>query len=130
MAASRKISDAEWDVMEILWETGACTAADVIALLAPTHDWSHRTVRTLLARLVEKSALEYDVDGPRYIYRPAVRREQCVRQESRLFAEKIFRGDVGTLLAHFVTDAALSADEIDNLRQLLDQKKTHKRKNR
>ena len=72
MARMTAISDSEWDVMEPIWEAGACTAADVIKRLKATHDWNHSTIRTLLARLVEKGALEYEVDGPRYIYRAAV----------------------------------------------------------
>src|SRR5260221_12740906 len=102
-----QISDAEWDVMEPIWQAGTCTAADVIGSLRSTHDWNHSTIRTLLARLVEKGALAYDVDGARYIYRAAVTRERCVRQEGRSFLDKVFGGDVGALLAHFVADAAL-----------------------
>ena len=83
------------------------------------------TIRTLLARLVEKGALEYEVDGPRYIYRAAVSRGQCVRQKGRTFLEKTFGGDVGALLAHFVTEASLDQDlAIDQLHQLLDEKKS------
>jgi len=53
-----QISDAEWDVMVVLWQSEPQTAADVIEALAKTHDWNHRTIRTLLARLVEKTALK------------------------------------------------------------------------
>jgi BlaI family penicillinase repressor len=123
MAKATPISDSEWDVMEPIWEAGACTAADVIGRLRATHDWNHSTIRTLLARLVEKGALEYEVHGPRYIYRPAVSRRQCVRQKGRTFLEKAFGGDVGALLAHFVTEAPLDQDQIDQLHRLLAQKK-------
>lgn len=126
-----QISDAEWDVMEPIWEAGVCAAADVIKRLRTTHDWNHSTIRTLLARLVEKGALDYEVDGARYLYRPAVTRQQCVRQKSRSFLEKAFGGDVGALLAHFVSEASLDPDQIEQLHQLLAQKKnppTEKRK--
>jgi BlaI family penicillinase repressor len=81
-----------------------------------------------LARLVEKGALAYDVDGSRYIYRAAVTRQRCVRQEGRSFLEKAFGGDVGALLAHFVEDASLDRDQIEQLRQLLAQKQNPKEK--
>lgn len=123
MADVVQISDAEWDVMESVWEAGACTAADVIRKLRDTHDWNHSTIRTLLARLVEKGALDYEVDGSRYIYRAALSREQCVRQEGRSFTEKVFGGDVGALLMHFVRDAALEPEQIEELRKLLDDKR-------
>jgi BlaI family penicillinase repressor len=123
-----QISDSEWDVMEPIWQAGACTAADVIRHLRPTHDWNHSTIRTLLARLVEKGALAYEVDGFRYIYRAAVTRQRCVRQEGRSFLEKAFGGDVAALVAHFVQEASFDRDEIEQLRQLLAEKKNVKEK--
>ena len=130
MARARavQISDAEWDVMEPIWAAGACTAADVIKQLRATHDWNHSTIRTLLARLVEKGALAYDVAGSRYIYKAAVSRQRCVRQEGRSFLEKAFGGDVAALVAHFVAEAPLEADQIERLRQLLAQKKNRQEK--
>ena len=128
MARGLQISDAEWDVMEPIWAAGACTAADVIKQLRATHDWNPSTIRTLLARLVEKGALAYDVDGARYIYRAAVSRQQCVRQKGRSFLEKAFGGDVAALLAHFVEESSLDRDQIKQLRQLLAQKKNFREK--
>jgi BlaI family transcriptional regulator, penicillinase repressor len=128
MARALQISDSEWDVMEAIWAAGACTAADVIRELRATHDWNHSTIRTLLARLVEKGALAYDVAGSRYIYRAAVSRQRCVRQEGRSFLEKAFGGDVAALLAHFVAEASLETGQIEQLRRLLAQKKNPKEK--
>lgn len=128
MAKGMQITDAEWDVMEPVWAAGACTAAEVIRHLKGTRAWNHSTIRTLLARLVEKGALAYDVDGARYIYRSAVSREHCVRHEGRSFLEKAFGGDVAALLAHFVEDAALDQDQIERLRELLARKKDPRRK--
>jgi len=77
---------------------------------------------------VEKGALAYDVDGSRYIYRAAVSRQRCVRQEGRSFLEKAFGGDVAALLAHFVAEASLDRDQIEQLRQLLAQKRNPREK--
>ena len=128
MTRGLQISDSEWDVMEPIWAVGACTAAEVIRQLRATHDWNQSTIRTLLARLVEKGALAYDVDGSRYIYRAAVSRERCVRQESRSFLEKAFGGDVAALVAHFVEEASLDQDQIEQLRALLAKKKNTREK--
>jgi BlaI family penicillinase repressor len=123
MARGLQISDAEWAVMEPIWAAGACTAADVIKTLRATHDWNHSTIRTLLARLVVKGALAYDVDGSRYIYRAIVTRQRCVRQEGRSFLEKAFGGDVAALVTHFVEESPLDRDQIEQLRRLLARKK-------
>ncbi len=128
MSRELRISGSEWEVMEPIWEAGACTAAEVIAQLKSTHAWNHSTIRTLLARLVEKKALAYEVDGSRYIYRATVSRHSCVRQEGRSFLEKAFGGDVGALIAHFVADAPLEAEQVEQLHQLLATKRKRKEK--
>ena len=128
MAQEVRISDAEWDVMEAVWTRGQATAADVIDDLAEKRGWNHRTIRTLLARLVEKGALHYEVEGHRYLYRPAVTRQRCVRRESRSFLEKVFAGDVGSLLVHFVKEAEMTPQEVQQLKRLLDEKKGNQRR--
>src|SRR5882672_7813789 len=77
-----RISDAEWDVMRVLWTKGAATAREVVDLLAH-RDWSPRTVKTLLSRLKAKGALTYEAQGKAYVYRPAFRMQDSVRQESQ-----------------------------------------------
>jgi BlaI family transcriptional regulator, penicillinase repressor len=128
MTGDVQITDAEWDVMTPIWASGPSTAADVIKALRDTHDWNQSTIRTLLARLVEKGALEYEVDGSKYIYRAAISRNRCVRVEGRSFLAKAFGGDVAALLAHFVSDASLSQDQIEQLHQLLEKKKSTREK--
>lgn len=120
MALERWISDAEWDVMQVVWRGGAVKAAHVIAAVATAKGWNHRTVRTLLARLVNKGFLKYEAEGRSYVYRPAISRRQCVRRESRSFLEKVFGGDVGSLLVHFVRDSRISEENLARLRKILD----------
>jgi BlaI family penicillinase repressor len=117
-----QISDAEWVVMEVMWRSGSATAADVIAGLADVKTWNHRTVRSLLARLVDKGVLDAKAAGHRNVYRPAVLREKCVRQESLSFVEKVFGGDAAELLVHFVRHTKITPAEVERLRKLLDEK--------
>ena len=65
------ISDAEWEVMAVLWTTSPLTANEVVDRLEGRKTWSPRTVKTLLNRLVNKKALAYETRGNRYLYRPA-----------------------------------------------------------
>jgi len=123
MADVPRISDAEWEVMNVVWDDHPVGAADVVERLAAQKDWSDKTVKTLLGRLVRKGALGFEVEGLRYLYRPTVSRERCVREESRSFIERVFGGKSSPLLAHLVRDADLSADEIAELRRVLDGKK-------
>jgi len=120
--AATNISDAEWQVMEVIWSRKAATAAEVIARLSPVTGWRHRTVRTLLGRLVDKGALATEAEGNRYLYRPLVSRSKCVRAESRSFLNKVFAGNAPELLVHFVRSANISREEIAKLHRLLDEK--------
>ena len=70
----------------------------------------------------ESKALKFEKDGKRYLYHPAVSRASCVRDESRSFARRIFGGEIGAVLAHFVSDSRLSKKQIEELRRLLDEK--------
>ena len=125
MSEPPRISEAEWDVMRVLWDRPGLLAREVVQALEPTHDWSDRTVKTLLARLVKKGVLRYEAEGRRYRYRPALSREACVRAESRSFLERVFDGAVSPMLAAFVRqglrEGQLSADEIAELRRLLEE---------
>jgi BlaI family transcriptional regulator, penicillinase repressor len=122
MSRDIRISDAEWEVMEAIWGRGGATAADVIGALAGRRDWNHSTIRTMLARLVAKGVLRHEGDGPRYLYRPAVTRKRCVRDESRSFVERVFGGDVGSLLLHYVRESKLEPKDLESLRRLLEEK--------
>ncbi len=117
-----RISAAEWRVMQIIWDESPIRASAIVRRLEPETDWDHRTVRTMLNRLVKKGALDFKVDGIRYLYRPKVKRESYVRLESASFMERVFCGDPASLLAHFVDQGDFSSDELRELRRLLAQK--------
>ena len=123
------ISEAEWEVMNVLWAAGpaALRANDIVERVA-RKDWSPRTVKTLLNRLVRKRALDFKVDGKSYLYRAAVSREQCVQAVSRSFVDRVFGGSPGPMLVHFVEHARLSQREIEQLRQILSNKNKDKEK--
>ena len=122
MPAAPAISDSEWLIMEALWESSPQTASEVAKSLRPSTGWAENTVRTLLSRLVEKSALKtsQNASGTR-TFLPAVRRETCVRAESKTFLDRVFGGAAQPLLIHFAQNTKLTADEVRELKKLLDQ---------
>ena len=121
MSTLPRISDAEWEVMQIVWDSSPIGAAEIVEKLSPETDWNHRTIRTMLNRLVSKGALSYREVGNRYLYRPKVKREQYVKAQSRSFLEKMFSGDAASMLVHFVESEALSTDDLARLREVLDE---------
>jgi BlaI family penicillinase repressor len=123
MANPVSISDAEWEVMRVLWGRGeALTANEIVGLLGGRRSWSPRTVKTLLNRLITKGALSFEARGKVYWYRAKATREECVRRESRSFLAKVFGGDEGAMLVHFVKHTKLSAEEIAELKRILNGK--------
>ena len=119
-----RISDAEWQVMQVLWSSPGLTADEVIDALKGKVTWNAPTIRTLINRLLRKRALSFEKEGRRYRYRPAVNQEHCIRQERRSFVERVYGGTVTPLLAAFIEDAELSPEEIQQLKHMLDQKRT------
>ncbi|MEH3108256.1 MAG: BlaI/MecI/CopY family transcriptional regulator [Sphingomonas fennica] len=115
-----RISEAELAVMEVLWSAGvALTAADVVARIPAGREWSDRTVKTMLARLLAKGALTHEEDGRRYLYRPAIPRERYVAGESRRLVDRLFGGRAAPLVAHLAEGDGLTADDIAELEALL-----------
>lgn len=115
------ISDAEWQVMNVIWEGQPLTAQEIIVALQGVAAWAPATIKTMLHRLVAKEVLTYDSQGNCYVYRSRVRRADCVRAASRSFLERVFDGEAAPLLSHFLRSSKLSAEEIRDLRRILDE---------
>jgi BlaI family penicillinase repressor len=117
---AERISEAELAVMEVLWAAGVpLTAADVAERIDPARDWSDRTVKTMLGRLLTKGALAHEEDGRRYLYRPTVARDPYVAGESRRLVDRLFGGRAAPMVAHLAQGDGLSADDIAELEALL-----------
>lgn len=118
MTRTPPITDAEWDVMNVLWEQSPRTAMEVAEVLQ-RHP---KTVKTLLGRLARKGVLRYREEGNRYLYSAAIPRQRYVRDESASFIDRVFGGETTPALLHFVRSSRLSQEEIDELRRILDEK--------
>jgi BlaI family transcriptional regulator, penicillinase repressor len=114
-----RIGEAELVVMDVLWRDAPLTAAQVAARVPRERGWSIRTVKTMLARLLAKGVLAHKEEGRRYLYRPAVPREDYVAQESRRLIDRLFGGRVTPLVAHLAASDGLSARDIEEIEALL-----------
>ena len=121
-----KISPAEWEVLNVLWDRAPATASEVFESLPQDKEWHTKTVNTFLTRLVEKGVLEVRREGRSNVYLPRKTREQCIQAEGQSFLNRVFRGAFGPMLLHFVEKADLSQDEIRELERLLRNKKKSK----
>jgi BlaI family transcriptional regulator, penicillinase repressor len=114
-----RIGEAEYAVMEVLWEESPLTANEVAERVPTTRGWSIRTVKTMLSRLLAKGILAHEEDGRRYLYRPAVARADYVAQESGKLLDRMFGGKVTPLVAHLAARDRLSSADIAEIEALL-----------
>jgi predicted transcriptional regulator len=116
------ISDAESQVMEVLWRAPAPLLAEqVVAALSDSQRWQAVTVKTLLNRLLKKGAIAAQKDGRRFLYHAVLQRDEWVAQESEGLLQRLFGGRIAPLVAHFGSQRKLSPADIQELRKLIDE---------
>ena len=119
-----QISQAEWRIMKLLWDKSPRTSNEIIELLDndATVDWNPKTIKTLLNRLVNKGALDYDKEGRSYLYYPKVDESECRRAERKSFLGRVYSGSLKPMLAAFIEDEQLTKDDIEELKRILEEK--------
>ena len=119
MKALPQITEAEFQVMKIVWEHAPVSTNQVTEYLVRTTKWSPKTIQTMLKRLVQKKALTYDKEGRVFIYTPLFGHEDYVNQESRHFLQRFYNGNVVSMVTAFMDMEELSQQEVDELKELL-----------
>ena len=117
-----KISDAEWEVMNVLWREPGLTAAQVCERLSG-RSWKLNTVRTFLTRLEKKGAVYSEELPEARTFAAALSREDCIRAEGETFLQRFFEGATGALLVHFAGRTSLSKEELKELEDILEKKR-------
>jgi BlaI family penicillinase repressor len=116
---AERASESEMQVLSALWEKAPQTAADLTSRIGKINGWTQATVKTLLARLVQKGAVTAEADGRRYLYSPAIERADAVGEESQRFVDRLFGGRVSPLIAHLADREALTDTDIAEIEALL-----------
>lgn len=120
-----QISDAEYEVMKIVWKNAPVSTNEVTETLTRTTDWSPKTIQTMLKRLVNKGALTYVKEGRVFVYTPLVEEEEYISQKSSSFLSRYYDGELTSMVSAYLENDRLSDDEISELRSLLD-RSSHK----
>src|SRR5580704_5445705 len=122
MKKSIRITEAEWEVMAVVWDRTPVAASTVVEVLEDRKQWTLATVRTLLRRLVNKGALQQQTEGKRYIYTPLISMVECARRESESFLDRVLGRAPSEAILHLVKRADLSKQDIEDLRRILREK--------
>ncbi len=118
------ISDAEGQVMEVLWGRSPLGAEEIARALEGRQDWQLATVKTLVNRLLNKGAISAERDGRRYLYTPVLQRDAWIKEQSMGLVDRLFDGRLAPLVAHFSSHRKLKKADIEALRAIL---KAHER---
>jgi len=123
MSYNSKISDAEWEVMKVIWKNPYCTASTVIDSLKDHKEWKPKTIKTLIRRLLEKEVIGFEAFGREYKYYPLINEEHCVKEESKSFLQRVYRGSLKSMLLNFIEDDNLSKEDVEELTRILKERK-------
>ncbi|WP_032123338.1 BlaI/MecI/CopY family transcriptional regulator [Clostridium amazonitimonense] len=117
-----KISDAEWKVMEILWQKSPMSSTEIISALKDSTDWNPKTIHTLISRLVKKGAVGIKKGNNINEYFPLIEETPYKNLETESFLHKVYNGSIKLLVSNFIKDDKLSPEEIKELKNILEDK--------
>ena len=117
------LSDAEWKLMNHLWDHAPRTIMELTALVRGDTGWSKSTVITMLSRLEGKGAVRHEEGLRAKQYYPLVRREDAARAETESFLSRVYGGSLGLMMSAMVDSHALTEEDIAQLSAILDKAK-------
>ena len=118
------ITDAEWEVIRVVWANDLVTSKTVISVLKEKMDWTQSTIKTILGRLVEKGVLNTEQEGRKFIYTANIEEKEAVRDYAEDIFNRICKKKVGNVIGSIIEDHVLSFDDIDRLEKILEIKKS------
>ncbi|KXT72484.1 Negative transcriptional regulator-copper transport operon [Streptococcus sp. DD10] len=118
-----QISNAEWQVMKIIWMRGQQTSSDLIEVLESRFSWSKSTVKTLLTRLVEKECLSREKNGKSFIYRAILSQDESTKLVMEDVREKVCSRKLKEVLRELIVTSDMTLSDIEGLQAVLEEKK-------
>lgn len=119
MSALPQISEAEFEVMKVIWKFAPISTNEITDRLLKTTSWSAKTIQTLIKRLVTKGALTYEKQGSVFVYTPLVEENEYINQQSNSFLNRFYDGNISAMLSSYLENNQLSETELRNLRSIL-----------
>lgn len=117
-----QITEAEFEIMKIVWKYAPISTNEITEKLIQTTQWSPKTIQTLIKRLVTKGALSYEKQSRVFVYTPLLKEDEYIGQESTSFLKRFYNGNITAMLSSYIENDKLSYKEIDELRSLLTKK--------
>lgn len=119
-----QISEAEYEVMKVVWKYEPISTPKVVEIVLQEIDWKPNTVQTMLARLEKKKALKAEKVGRAYVYQSLIEQYEFVEKKSKVFLDKFFGGTLNSMVLNFIENDQLSDEDISELKQILSERDT------
>lgn len=116
------ITEAEWEIMRVVWANGHTTSREIIEILEDKMNWKAATIKTLIGRLVNKEALLTEKEGRKFIYSAGINEKEMIGNYSSDILTKVCSKQNNQVIENLINDAKLSKDDIDSLIALLQEK--------
>ena len=114
-----RCTEAEWKIMEVLWDSSPRTMSEITKALEPTTGWTRHTVITLLKRMQEKGTVAVDESGDVKRYTPLMTQEEASTQQTKKFLSHVFSGKASLLINHLVDSGEITLKEMDELMDMM-----------
>lgn len=118
-----QISDAEFEVMDVIWKYAPISTNEIVERLAMTKDWSPKTIYTMLSRLEKKGVVTHQKNSRVFVYSPCFRKEEYMAAESTTLINRFFDGALNQLMVSFLDQTDFSEENLDELQRILDKKR-------
>lgn len=128
MAKLPQISEAEFEIMKIVWKYAPINTNEITERLVRSTSWRPKTIQTLIKRLVTKGVLTYEKQSRVFVYTPLVQESDYINQESNSFLNRYYGGNITAMLSSYLENDKLSEAEINSLRSLLSKDSKNSRK--
>ena len=109
-------------IMQILWSRGRATAREITDALNESEPIAHSTVQTLLRTLKDKGSIDHEVEGRTFVFMPTAHEDKYKRTAAGDLLHRVFGGDMLSLVSHLLKNEKVSRKELDELRQLIDER--------
>ena len=113
------LSDGEWKLMDLLWESSPRTVAQLVDALRDDTAWSKATIFIMLGRMAEKGAVRIETNGRSKTYYAAISRAEISAGETEHFLKKVYHGSLQMMVSSMAGQKALSQEDIQELYEIL-----------
>ncbi len=117
-----QLTEAEWKIMEVLWDHNPRSMPEITKILEPTTEWTRHTVITLLKRMQDKGSISIDESGSVKMYSPRISKELASTEQTKRFLSRVFSGKASLLINNLVDSGELELEEMQNLLEMMKNK--------